>query len=84
MNDKKTRAVVPPKPKSFLPTQVTTTNVGAANNMSDKHMVKTSITFPEPIHRQMRIARAIYNKPVNEILVEAFEMWIKKQEAKEK
>lgn len=79
----KTRAAVPPRPnKGFLPHEITTKKAGAANNMKSEKTVKTSLLITEEQHRDMRLARVEFNRPVNDILVEAFYQWLNKQRKK--
>jgi len=82
-DDVKTRAAVPPRPnKSFLPHEITAKKAGAANNMRSEKTVKTSLLITEEQHRDMRLARVEYNRPVNDILVEAFYQWLDRQRKK--
>lgn len=79
-DDVKTRAAVPPKPnKGFLPHEITTKKAGAANNMKAEKTVKTSLLITEEQHRDMRLARVEFNRPVNDIMVEAFYQWLDRQ-----
>ena len=79
----KTIADVPPRPnKGFLPHEITTKKAGAANNMKSEKTVKTSLLITEEQHRDMRLARVEFNRPVNDILVEAFYQWLNKQRKK--